>query len=251
MITEEDKILLQAAADEELSPEELADVRERLGDSLEARSFERSVSDFNVLLNSVPDLQAPPGLADRILEQIPETVSPSATTLIAPGINPHKHRREWRGYALAASLLLAVVVGANVWLPGGSDDAMREQMKGTLVEPATILGSSELHWEGGVAAFDIVDGADGLSLHIEGISAAPIALGLAFTQANWELQELPGSTLLLTGEMRTALPILAAKPSASASRTDNAGESPRFLDVEFRRKDGTLERTTLIFRSTE
>jgi hypothetical protein len=248
MITDEDRILLQAAADDELSQEELAEVRERLGDSLEARSFERSVTDFNMLLDSLAEVEPPAGLADRILAQIPETVSPSATTLMAPGINPYKSRRDWHGYALAASLLLAVVVGANVWLPGGSDEAMREQMKGTLVAPTTILGSSKLQWEGGVAAFDIVSDTDGLSLQIEGISAAPMALGLAFSQTDWELQELPGATLLVNGEVRTSLPIVSSRPS---SATPDGGNSPRFLDVEFRRTDGTLERTTLIFSNTD
>jgi len=251
MITDEDRILLQAAADDELSPQELADLRERLGDSLEARAFEKSVSDFNTLLGSVPELETPPGIANRILEQIPETVSPSATTLIAPGINPYKPRREWHGYALAASLLVVVVVGANVWLPGGSDEAMRDQMKGTLVAPMNVLGSSELHWEGGVAAFDIVGDTDGLSLHIEGISAAPMALGLAFSQSDWELQELPGSTLLFKGEVTTTLPIALAQPVYPTANADSVADAPRFLDVEYRRKDGTIERTTLIFRSTE
>ena len=252
MISDKDRILLQAAADGELLPDELADLRERLGDSVEARAFEKSVSDFNALLASVPEPQVPADLAQRVLEKIPETVSPSATTLIAPGISPYKSPRQWQGYAMAASLLLAVVVGANVWLPGGSDEAMREQMKGTLVAPMEILGSSELHWDGGVAAFDIVSDADGLSLHIEGISAVPMALGLAFSQADWKVDELPGSTLLVNGEVRTVLPIVSSlPPSASTVAQENTGDAPRFLDVEFRRKDGTMERTTLILRNAE
>jgi len=251
MISDGDKILLQAAADNELSEQELADLRERLGDSLEARAFEKSVSEFNTFLGDLPEPVAPTGLSNRLLEQIPETVSPSATTLIAPGINPYRPRREWQGYALAASLLLAVVVGANVWLPGGSDEAMREQMKGTLVTSSEVLGSSELHWDGGVAAFDIVSAADGLSLHVEGISAAPIALGMAFSQSDWELRDLPGSTLLLDGELTTTLPIELAQPSSSAVSAGGVIDAPRFLDVEYRGADGTLKRTTLIFRSTE
>ncbi|MEP6388749.1 MAG: hypothetical protein ABJ056_02400 [Halioglobus sp.] len=251
MITDQDRILLQAAADGELPPQELADLRARLGDSLEARAFEKSVSEFNTLLSSVPEVEPPPGLASRILEQIPETVSPSATTLIAPGINPYKSRRAWHGYAMAASLLVAVVIGANVLLPGGADEAMREQMKGTVIAPLNILSSSELQWEGGVAAFDIVSNADGLSLHIEGVSASPIALGLTFSQSDWELRDLPGSTLLLKDEVTTTLPIALALPVSVVGNADSLTDAPRFLDVEYRRKDGTLERTTLIFRSTE
>lgn len=250
MITDEDRVLLQAAADDELPPQELADLRARLGDSLEARAFEKSVSDFNTLLSSVPEVEAPPGIASRILEQMPETVSPSATTLIAPGINPHKSSRAWQGYAMAASLLVAVVVGTNVLLPGGADDAMREQMKGTVVAPLNVLASTELQWEGGVAAFDIIGDTDGLSLHIEGVSAAPIALGLTFSQSDWELRDLPGSTLLLKDELTTTLPIALAQPQpvSVAGNAGNVTDVPRFLDVEYRRKDGTLERTTLVFK---
>ncbi len=128
-MNEQDKLELQALVDGELDAAAEARLRQRLGDDAEAAQLERELRSLAQVLDAVPEPAVPNNLEQRILQRAPLPVDRRAETAIIARL-PKRERPQWQGFALAASLFVAVIVGVGALFPDEMNPQLADQMTG-------------------------------------------------------------------------------------------------------------------------
>lgn len=224
-MNENDRLELQSLLDGELDAAEAQALRARLAGDPEAELLERDLSALNALLAEAPEVSAPDGLELRILASLPAPIDRQAQTQMIARI-PRRSRPQWQGFALAASLLLAVVVGVGVWAPDEIDQRLAGQMTGTLVPQSELLGSAEFSWQDVDADVALLRSGDGYVLQVRADSEQSIEM-YVFT-----LDAQLIADLVVSGEQRTVYP-LAAAPGGVAIELVRGGQVVYSRSLEF------------------
>lgn len=213
VLTDADKLRLQAGFDGELTPQEWHRLREDFRDSPEAEAYLAELATLRETLASAPDAPVPAGLAESIKAQIPRpsagrerdvkergNVIPVRFGGRGQGHSPRPARQLAGGLALAASLVLAVGLGVQFLGVSelGMDSQMRSRMTGTLLEPAAMEAQRHWQWEGMDARASLMRSASGLTLELEldAESATDLVLQVSGDQWRWrqEATSVPIST---------------------------------------------------------
>lgn len=215
-MNEHDKLELQALLDGELDAAEAQALRARLAGDSEAEALEHDLGQLDALLAEAPEVSAPADLEQRIFADLPPAVNRQAQTQMIPRI-PANSRPQWRGFALAASLLLAVVVGVGLGSPGEIDQRLADQMTGTLVPQSELMGRVELAWQDVAADISLLRSEAGYLLQVRADSGEPVQVHLRTLGAE------PIAELVVTGEQLTVYPV-AGIPNGVEVELVRAGE---------------------------
>lgn len=161
MISEVDKLALQAAIDGELDVAAEAELRQRLGDNSEASELEASLRGLSETLAADPEPEVPANLESYILQSVPLPVDHRAKTQVVTPL-PTRKRPEWQGFAMAASLFVAVILGVGALFPDEINGDLAGQMTGTLLpSDAQVLGEARLDWQSVEADLQLLGTDDG------------------------------------------------------------------------------------------
>ena len=224
-MNENDKLELQALLDGELDAAEAQALRTRLAGDPEAELLEQEMIQLTALLADTADINAPADLEQRIVDSMPAPIDRQAQTQMIARI-PRRSRPQWQGFALAASLLVAVVVGVGVWSPNAIDRSLAGQMTGTLMPQADLLGSADFSWQDVDAHIALQRAGEAYELLVRADAGQPIEI-YVFT-----LDAQPIADLVVSGEQRTVFP-LAAAPDGLAVELVRGGEVVFSGSLEF------------------
>jgi hypothetical protein len=117
MVTEDELLLMTAGVDGELTPAQARELRELLVRCPEARVLYNQLRADSDRIRSLPVLQAPPGLTQRVLDQIhahtPNLIRVKHTSLPTETDRQHRATRSrWIPFGIAACLLLGVTASS-------------------------------------------------------------------------------------------------------------------------------------------
>ena len=207
-MNEQDSLDIQALVDGELDTASAERLRQRLETDADAAALERELSSLDALLTAAPEPEVPSGLEQRILQRVPLPVDRQADTAIISRLPVKKRRPQWQGFAMAASLFVAVVIGVGALFPDEMNPELADQMTGTLLPQADRVGSAALNWEDVEADLDLLQTDAGLALQIRADAEQPVLLRI---RAAGEANAL--AELAVAGEQRLVYPMAAAPES--------------------------------------
>ncbi len=200
-MNEQDKLELQALVDGELDAAAEERLRQRLGDGAEASQLERELRSLAQALDAVPEPAVPNNLEQRILQRAPLPVDRRAETVIIARL-PKRERPQWQGFALAASLFVAVIVGVGALFPDEMNPQLADQMTGSLLPQADRLGGAGFEWEDVEADVSLLRNDAGLSLQIRADANEPVLL-----RVRAEGGETIFAELAVAGEQKLVYPV--------------------------------------------
>ncbi len=176
-------------------------MRQRLGEDADAAALEQELQSLDQLLAAAPDPEVPGNLEQRILQRVPLPVDRRAETAIIARL-PARKRPQWQGFALAASLLVAVIVGVGALFPDEMNPRLADQMTGTLLPQAERVSGAAFAWEDVEADINLLRTDAGLSLQIRADAGQPVLLRVRADESGPALAELA-----VAGEQRLVYPI--------------------------------------------
>lgn len=201
-MNEQDSLDIQALVDGELDARSAERLRQRLDSEPESVALVRELTALDELLASAPEPSVPPDLERRILQRAPLPVNRRADTAIISRLPVRSRRPQWQGFAMAASLFVAVVIGVGALFPDEMNPDLADQMTGTLLPQAERVGSAQLSWEDVEANLDLLQTDDGISLQIRADAEQPVLLRVRAPGESKSLAELS-----VTGEQRLVYPL--------------------------------------------
>ena len=200
-MNEQDELELQALVDGELDVAAEDRLRQRLGADADAAQLELALRSLEQVLAAAPEPGIPDNLEQRILQRVPLPVDRRADTVMIARL-PQREPPRWRGFALAASLFVAVIVGVGVLVPDEMNPELADQMTGTLLPQAERVGGAAFAWEDVEADINLLRDDAGLSLQIRADADAPVLLRLRAGADAALLAELA-----VAGEQRLVYPV--------------------------------------------
>ncbi len=200
-MNEQDRLELQALVDGELDAAAAEQLRQRLGEDADAAALEQELQSLDQLLAAAPDPEVPGNLEQRILQRVPLPVDRRAETAIIARL-PARKRPQWQGFALAASLFVAVIVGVGALFPDEMNPRLADQMTGTLLPQAERVSGAAFAWEDVEADINLLRTDAGLSLQIRADAGQPVLLRVRADESAPALAELA-----VAGEQRLVYPI--------------------------------------------
>ena len=203
-MNEQDYLELQALVDGELDTTAEHRLRQRLGADAEAAELERELQSLEQLLAAAPEPEVPDHLERRILQRVPLPVDRRAETAIISRLPKREHPR-WQGFALAASLFVAVIVGVGALFPDEINPELADQMTGTLLPQAERVAGAAFAWEDVEADINLLRNDAGLSLQIRADASQPVLLRVRAEGEPTVLAELA-----IAGEQRLVYPLEGA-----------------------------------------
>ena len=199
-MNEQDRLELQALVDGELDAAAEDRLRQRLGQDAEAVQLELELRSLEQTLAAVPEPDVPDNLEQRILQRVPLPVDRRAETAIIARL-PKRERPQWQGFAMAASLFVAVIIGVGVLFPDEMSPRLADQMTGTLLPQAERVGGAAFAWEDVEADINLLRTDAGLSLQIRADAGQPVLLRI---RADGDANTL--AELAVAGEQRLVYP---------------------------------------------
>ena len=200
-MNEQDRLELQALVDGELDAAAAEQLRQRLGEDADAAALEQELQSLDQLLAAAPDPEVPGNLEQRILQRVPLPVDRRAETAIIARL-PARKRPQWQGFALAASLFVAVIVGVGALFPDEMNPRLADQMTGTLLPQSERVSGAAFAWEDVEADINLLRTDAGLSLQIRADAGQPVLLRVRADESAPALAELA-----VAGEQRLVYPI--------------------------------------------
>lgn len=114
--------LISASIDGALTPDEVRKLEQHLSVCPQCRALERDLKQIHDTLSSLPDVQAPAGLKEKIMEAIEaDNVTPLPVKTTSGRVK--KTSRRWKTLASAAAVLALVILGSRSFLPGTGSSA--------------------------------------------------------------------------------------------------------------------------------
>ena len=203
-MNEQDSLELQALVDGELDAAAEERLRQRLGNDPEAAQLEQELQALGQLLGNTPEPEVPNNLEQRILQRVPLPVDRRADTAMIARL-PRRERPQWQGFALAASLFVAVIVGVGALFPDEMNPQLADQMTGTLLPQAERVSGTAFVWEDVEADINLLRSDAGLSLQIRADASQPVLLRVRGEGDATALVELA-----VAGEQRLVYPLEGA-----------------------------------------
>lgn len=200
-MNEQDSLELQALVDGELDAAAEDRLRQRLGENAEAAQLEQELQSLEHLLANAPEPEVPKNLEQRILQRVPLPVDRRADTVLIARL-PKRERPKWQGFALAASLFVAVIVGVGALFPDEMNPQLADQMTGTLLPQAERVSGTAFVWEDVEADINLLRSDAGLSLQIRADASRPALLRVLAEGEATALAEL-----VVAGEQRLVYPL--------------------------------------------
>lgn len=227
--------LLSGELDDDLSPDERAELRELLDTSAEARELATELRQLSGTLDSLPDVEPPAGLADRILSSVRTPEPDSRSTLFdwlsSIGAGPVLRY----GFSVAVGALLAIAVYENQ--PEGGSGADITELVGTMAPNAVAPGrrildsfSFERTGVSSVARLERRDRSLVIDIRIDTTRIVEIAMdfgaskfefeALAQTQSSLDAIEWSGTVLRVKGRGQRRFAVLLRPVDKKASDTE-------------------------------
>jgi hypothetical protein len=195
MLSDIDKQRLQAGFDGELDAREWRRLRESFRDCAEADAYLAELAALQGVLSAAPEVPVPGDLAANIKQLITVPAGDDKVSRVDFGARRRAQPRPAvnlaGGLALAASLLLAVLVG--VQFSGvselGTDSPLRSRMTGTLLDSSAQDAQQHWQWPGGEARAALLSGANGLTLALDLATEFPVELVLGVSGDQWRWRQ--------------------------------------------------------------
>ncbi len=198
MLSDDEKLRLQAGFDGELSPAEWQRLQAEYADSEAAMAYLAELQALQLTLTGSPEPEVPADLAGRIKILVPETDQATA-----PVVHLDRERRHSRsapssqwlgGLALAASFLLALGLGLHLtWEQASEPQQMQDWMTGSLLGSATVLDRRQVQWDGLEARAVLLQEDGHFALDLELVSPTTSDLLLQVDGDRWRWSQAAGT----------------------------------------------------------